>query len=291
MKDQIIRASGAMGQVRIFAAVTTELVEEARQRHNTSPLATAALGRALTAGGLMGTMLKEGQRISLQFFGDGPLGPVFVIADVEGNVRGYVRHPEADLSLNDKGKLDVGRGIGNGNLYVIKDLGLKEPYKGSIPLVTGEIGEDLTHYFMKSEQTPSAVGVGVLVQQDYSVKASGGFIMQLLPHAEESTIQQLEANLAKLSGGVTQVIDEGKGPEELIEIILNGIEYHITERRDVRFKCNCNRERLEKIVINLGEEEARDILLQENKLELTCHFCNENYCFDEKDLDRLFAKV
>ncbi|AZR73269.1 Hsp33 family molecular chaperone [Anoxybacter fermentans] len=290
MENIILRASGEKGQVRVFVGVTTELVEEARRRHNTSPLATAALGRVLTAGALMGAMLKEGQEVSLQFIGDGPLGAIFVIADSKGNVRGYVRHPEVELDLNDKGKLDVAKGLGKGMLYVLKDLGLKEPYKGSVPFVSGEIGEDLTYYFTKSEQTPSAVGLGVLINPDLTVKAAGGFILQLLPHAEEEVIQKLENNLKKFSNGVTPLIDAGKGPEELLALLLEGIEYKITERRNVRFKCKCNRERLERVVINLGEDEARDILEKENKLELTCHFCNEKYVFGEEDVDKLFAE-
>lgn len=291
MKDQLIRASGAQGQIRIFAGLTTDLVEDARSRHNTSPLATAALGRAMTGGALMAMMLKEKQEISLQLMGDGPLGAVYVIADWQGNIRGYVRHPEADLPLNEKGKIDVAAGLGNGMLYVIKDLGMKEPYKGSVPLQTGEIGEDLTYYFTQSEQTPSAVGLGVLVKNDYTVQVAGGFILQLLPHAEEETIQQLEENLSKLPGGVTKIFDDGKGPEDLIALLMDGIEYHITERRDnIQFQCRCNRERLERVVVSLGEEEAREILESEGMVELTCHFCNESYRFDQDDLDRLFEK-
>lgn len=290
MNDMVIRASGAEGQVRVFAGVTTRLVEKTRQRHNTSTLATAALGRAMTGGALMGAMLKEGQEVALQFMGDGPLGAIFVMSDPKGNTRGYVRNPDADLELNEVGKIDVGRGIGNGMLYVIKDLGLKEPYKGSVPLMTGEIGEDLTYYFTKSEQTPSAVALGVLVNPEGSVKAAGGFIVQLLPHAEEEVVSRLEANLGHFKGGVTSLIAQGKGPEDLVALLLEGFEYTITEHRFPRFQCKCSRERLKGVVAGLGKEEAYDILRTENKVELTCHFCNEKYAFSEADLDEIFAQ-
>ncbi len=291
MRNILVRASGAQGQVRVFVGITTDLVEDARQRHYTSPVASAALGRALTGGALMGMMLKEGQQISLQFLGDGPLGGVFVIADAEGSVRGYVRHPEVELDLNSQGKLDVAKGIGTGTLYVIKDLGLKEPYRGSVPLTSGEVGEDLTYYFTKSEQTPSAVGLGVLVDTDFSVKAAGGFILQLLPDAKEEVIQRLESNLEVFSGGVTGLITEGKSVQDLIALLLDGIEYQITEEREVHFRCKCNREKLEQIVISLGEQEAREILETEKQLELTCHFCNEKYQFTSEDLHHLFRQA
>ena len=216
MQDLLVRATGADGQLRVFAGVTTDLIEGVRKRHHTSRLATAALGRAITCASMMGTMLKEDQEIVLQITGDGPLGGIFVEADSDGNVRGYIRHPEVELELNEKGKLDVARGIGNGMLYVIKDLGLKEPYKGSVPLVSGEIGEDLTYYFTKSEQVPSAVGVGVLVGKEETVIAAGGFIVQLLPHAEEETIARLEKNLESFRGGVTSLIEAGKTAEDLV---------------------------------------------------------------------------
>lgn len=291
MNDMIIRASGAEGQVRVFAGVTTRLVENARQRHETSPLATAALGRALTGGALMGAMLKEGQEVALQFIGDGPLGAIFVMSDYKGNTRGYVRNPAADLPLNESGKIDVGGGIGNGMLNVLKDLGLKEPYKGSVPLVTGEIGEDLTYYFTKSEQTPSAVALGVLVNPDGSVKAAGGFVLQLLPHAEEEVISRLEANLGHFKQGVTSLVDQGKGPEDFVALLLAGLEQKITEHRFPRFQCKCNRERLKEIVAGLGKDEAYDILRAEAKVELTCHFCNQRYAFNEADLDAIFAEL
>lgn len=290
MNDKVIRATGANGQVRVFAGVTTRLVEKARQRHQTSPLATAALGRAITGGALMGTMLKEGQEVALQWTGDGPLGAIFVMADPKGNARGYVRNPQADLDLNEKGKIDVGRGIGQGMLYVLKDLGLKEPYKGSVPLVTGEIGEDLTYYFTKSEQTPSAVALGVLVNPDHSVRAAGGFIVQLLPHAEEVVISRLEENLGHFKGGITSLIDAGKSPEDLIALLMEGLEYNVTQYFFPCFQCKCSRERLKGIVAGLGKEEAYDILRAENKVELTCHFCNEKYAFTEEDLNEIFAQ-
>lgn len=290
MQDLLVRAIGADGQIRVFAGVTTNLIEDAQKRHKTSRLATAALGRVITCGAMMGQMLKEGQEVVLQVMGDGPLGSIFVEADDTGNVRGYIRHPEVELDLNELGKLDVARGVGEGMLYVIKDLGLKEPYKGSVPLVSGEIGEDLTYYFTKSEQLPSAVGVGVLVSPDQSVLAAGGFIVQLLPHAEEETIARLEENLGNFRGGVTSLIEVGKTAEDLVALLLNGFEYQITDQREVRFKCKCNRTMLERVVVNLGEEEARDILQSEGILELTCHFCNRRFTFAEVDLDWLFGK-
>lgn len=288
MVDNLIRASGALGQIRVFAGVTTNLVEEARQRHNTSPVATAALGRALTAAALMGMMLKTDQEVSLQFLGDGPLGAIFVTADEKGHVRGYVRHPEVDLELNAVNKLDVAKALGQGMLYVIKDLGLKEPYQGSVPLTTSEIGDDLTSYFTKSEQTPSAVGLGVLINPNLTVSTAGGFIIQLMPYAEEELVRKLELNISKLSGGVTSLIKQGKKLKDLLAALLDGIEYHITQEQEVCFQCRCNRDRLEQIIITLGADEAKDIVNKEGQLEVTCHFCNEKYLFTKSEVEKLF---
>lgn len=289
MNDHLLRATDAENQIRVFAGVTTELIEEARERHETSPLATAALGRTMTAAALMGMTLKESQQVSVQIRANGPLGGVYATADVEGNVRGYVKNPQAHLNLNNEGKLDVSKGLGAGMLNIIKDMGLKEPYRGSVPLVSGEIGEDLTYYFTKSEQTPSAVGLGVLVGTDeLDVKAAGGFILQLMPDTPDDVIEKLEANIGNLPKGITPLIENGEGAEQILDILLDGFAYRITERRGVEFKCICSRDKIEGVVLNLGKEEAYDILEEEGHVEITCQFCNKSYKFIEKELDMLF---
>ncbi|NLM13922.1 MAG: Hsp33 family molecular chaperone HslO [Epulopiscium sp.] len=285
MEDYIIRATDAKKQIRAFAAVTTHLVDEASKIHRTSPVVSAALGRLLTASAMMGQMLKgEKDLITLQIKGNGPLQGLVVTADMKGNVKGYPYNPVVDLPLNSVGKLDVSGAIGEGTLTVIKDLGLKEPYLGQINLVSGEIAEDLTYYFANSEQTPSAVALGVLVDRDYSIKQAGGFIVQLLPEAEEETIQNLENGLRSISS-VTQLLEEGKQPEDILKLLLGDII--IMDKIPTRFYCNCSRERVEKALISIGLKDLREILEQDQKAELKCHFCNKNYIFEDTDLKKI----
>lgn len=290
MADYIVRATAADSQIRAFATTTRELVEQARQAHNTSPVATAALGRLLSAGAMMGSMLKgEKDLLTLQIKGDGPLGGVTVTADANGNVKGYVVHPEIVNAPNAAGKLDVGGAIGYGMLSVIKDLGLKEPYVGQTVLNTGEIGDDLTYYFATSEQVPSSVGVGVLMEKNNTVRQAGGFIVQLMPFAEESVIARLEENVAKISS-VTALLDAGVTPEGMLELLLEGLDPKITDTMPTRFWCNCSKERVEKALISIGRREMDDIIKDGKPIEINCHFCNKNYEFTLEELKEIRNK-
>lgn len=290
MTDYIIRATAANAQIRAFAAVTKETVEKARQVHDTSPVVTAALGRMLTGGVIMGTMLKgERDLLTLQISGDGPVKGITVTADSQGNVKGYAIEPQVLLPPNVAGKLDVGGIIGNGVLRVIKDMGLKEPYVGQTDLQTGEIAEDLTYYFATSEQVPSCVGLGVLMEKDNTVKQAGGFIIQLMPFAEENVIAALEENLSKFSS-VTAVLNEGRTPEELLEQLLDGLNPVITDKQPARFFCNCDKQRVERAIISIGKEEIAEMIEEGKEIEVTCHFCNEAYTFSVEELKDILAK-
>ena len=282
--DRIVRATAANAQIRIFAAETRGVAEEARKRHNTTPVATAALGRLLTAAAMMSTMLKgEEDLLTLRITGDGPIGSVTVSADSKANVKGYVANPEVDLPLNAKGKLDVSGAIGRGRLDVIRDMGLKEPYVGQIPLISGEIAEDITYYFANSEQVPSGVGLGVLVDTDYSVKRAGGFIVQLLPNAEDAVIDRLEKNVQKISS-VTALFEEGKTPEDIIAMIADGFDYQITDTVPTAFYCNCSKERVTKALISIGKEELNSMINDGETVNLNCSFCNTDYPFTVEEL-------
>ena len=277
MSDYIVRGIAADGQIRAFAAVTTQTVETAREDHNTSPVATAALGRLLTAAGMMGAMMKgEKDVLTLQIKADGPLGGITVTADSQGNVKGYVGNPQVLLHANAKGKLDVAKAVGQGFLNVIKDMGLKEPYSGQTMLQTGEIAEDLTYYFATSEQVPSSVGLGVLMERDNTVRQAGGFIVQLMPFAQEETIAKLEANLSKITS-VTALLDQGDGPEDLLRRLLGNLDLEITDHLPVRFHCSCSKERVEKALISIGSKELQEMIDEGKPVELNCHFCNTNY--------------
>lgn len=279
MKDYLVRATAADAQVRAFAATTRQTVETARQNHNTSPVVTAALGRLLTAGAMMGSMLKgKEDLLTLQVTGDGPMGGMTVTADSMGGVKGYANEPQVILPANSQGKLDVGGAVGNGILRVIRDMGLKDPYVGQTALQTGEIAEDLTYYFATSEQVPSSVGLGVLMEKDNTVKQAGGFIVQLMPFAEEETIQKLESNLSKIRS-VTSLLDEGVTPEGLLELVLEGMDFQFLETRDVKFACNCSKERVEKALISIGREEIGNMIADGETIEVKCHFCNKGYHF------------
>ena len=250
MNDYIVRATAADGQVRAFAATTKELVEAAREHHNTSPVATAALGRLLTAGAMMGSMMKnDTDMLTLQVRGDGPLGGITVTADSKGDVKGYVNHPDVMLPPKN-GKLDVGGAVGIGLLQVIKDMGLKEPYSGQTILVSSEIAEDLTYYFANSEQVPSSVGLGVLMDKDNTVACAGGFIIQMMPFAKEETISQIEENLKNITS-VTDHLKKGETPEQILEILLGNLGLEITSTMPTKFYCNCSKERVEKAVISV----------------------------------------
>ena len=287
MTDYIIRATAAEGQIRAFAATTRDLVEYARSAHNTSPVATAALGRLLTAGAMMGIMMKgEKDLLTLKIEGDGPIGGLTVTADSRGNVKGYAFHPEVMLPPNAKGKLDVGGALGIGVLSVIKDIGLKDPYVGQTILVTSEIAEDLTYYFAVSEQVPSVVGLGVLMNRDNTVRQAGGFLVQLMPFAEEEVISRLEENIKNLSS-VTTMLDAGKTPEGMLEVLLSGMDLEITDTLPVEFSCNCSKDRVRKALISIGREELQSMIDDGETIEVNCHFCNKNYNFTVDELKQM----
>ena len=258
--DKIVRATAANASIRIFAADTKILTETARSRHQTMPVATAALGRTMTAAVMMGTMLKgEDDLLTIRVCGDGPLREITVTADSKATVKGYVGNPGVDLPLNAVGKLDVAGAVGAGHLDIIRDMGLKEPYAGQTPIVSGEIAEDLTYYFANSEQVPSSVGLGVLVDRDLSVKRAGGFIVQLLPFADDEVITKLEENLSSIKS-VTGLLDEGKTPEDLIEIIAKGMDPEIVDFAEPKFSCNCSKERVKKALISIGGKELDSMI-------------------------------
>lgn len=285
--DYIVRATAANGQVRAFAATTKEMAETARKAHNTSPVVTAALGRLLTGGAMMGVMMKGDKDVlTLQIKCSGPIGGLTVTADSRGNVKGYVNQPQVILPANAQGKLDVGGALGLGVLSVIKDLGLKEPYVGQTELKTGEIGDDLTYYFASSEQVPSAVGLGVLMEKDNTVRQAGGFIIQLMPFAEEEVIAQLEKNLAEVTS-VTELLDQGYTPEMLLEKLLGNMGLEINEKMETGFSCNCDKVRVGKVLISLGEKELQSMIDEGQDIELNCHFCNTNYKFTVEELKEL----
>ena len=290
MNDYIIRATAANDQIRAFAAVTTEMVETAREHHNTSPVATAALGRLLTAGAMMGSMMKgEKDVLTLQTQAGGPLQGITVTADSQGNVKGYVGNPDVCIPANSKGKLDVAGAVGPGFLTVIKDMGLKEPYSGQVMLQTCEIAEDLTYYFATSEQVPSAVGLGVLMNKNNTVRQAGGFIVQLMPFAEEEVISRLEQNVQKINS-VTNLLEEGHTPESLLEKVLEGFDIQINEKMDTRFHCNCSKERVAKALISIGRKELNEMIQEGKPIEMNCHFCNTNYNFTVEELKEILRR-
>lgn len=290
MKDYIVRATAADAQIRAFAAATKETVETARKAHDTSPVVTAGLGRLLTAGAMMGTMLKdESDLLTLQVKGDGPVGGMTVTADGSGHVKGYADEPRVILPASPRGKLDVGRAVGKGTLSVIRDLGLKEPYVGQTALQTGEIGDDLTYYFAASEQVPSSVGLGVLMERNNTVRCAGGFLIQLMPFASEEVISRLEKNLSNITS-VTALLDQGMTPEEMLGRVLDGFDLEFTDKTECGFFCNCSKERVEKALISIGKKELEEMIGEGKPIEVNCHFCNRNYSFEVQELRELLRR-
>ena len=291
MSDYIVRAVAADNQIRAFAITSRDLVEKARQIHNTSPAATAALGRLLSAGAMMGSMMKgEQDLLTLQIRGDGPLGGITVTADSRAQVKGYVNEPAVLIPANAKGKLDVSGAIGKGMLQVIRDLGMKEPYVGQTELQTGEIAEDLTYHFAASEQIPSSVGLGVLLNRDNTVRQAGGFILQLMPYTEDKVIEQLEKCLARVRS-VTELLDQGLTPEGILEELLGELGLTINDTIPAAFACNCSKERVEKAIISIGSRDIREMIRDGKLIEVKCHFCNQAYTFDIEELKNILSRA
>ncbi|MCI8578639.1 MAG: Hsp33 family molecular chaperone HslO [Lachnospiraceae bacterium] len=291
MSDYMIRAMAAEGQIRAFAATTRELTEFARSAHNTSPVATAALGRLLTGAAMMGIMMKgEKDLLTIKIEGDGPIQGLTVTADSRGNVKGYAFNPEVMLPPNARGKLDVGGALGVGVLTVIRDTGLKEPYVGQTILVSGEIAEDLTYYFATSEQTPSSVALGVLMNKENTVRRAGGFIIQLLPGASEEIISGLEKTLGGMAP-VTSLLDQGMTPEQILDYVIGDYGLEIQDRLPVQFACSCSRERIEKALVSVGRQELQSMIDDGETIEVNCHFCNKHYPVTVEELKALLAKA
>lgn len=285
---KLIRCITSCGEVMATAVDTTDIVSRAEQIHKTSAVVTAALGRLLTAGSMMGNMLKgKDDSITLRVNGDGPTGSLIVVSDFNGDVRGYVQNPVVELPLNEKGKLDVGGAVGkNGLLYVLKDLGLKEPFSGSVPLVSGEIAEDITSYYALSEQIPTVCALGVLVNPDLSVKAAGGYIIQLLPAASDKTIDKLEKSIMEMAS-VTSMLSGGMTPEEIVRTALKEFEVEVLYTQDIEYKCNCSKERVSQALISLGKEELTEMAQEKGETEISCHFCDKVYKFSSNELKKL----
>ncbi|WP_340020684.1 Hsp33 family molecular chaperone HslO [Paenibacillus sp. FSL K6-1096] len=281
-KDRLIRGTAMNGRVRAFAVRTTELVDELRRRHDTYPTATAALGRTATAAAIMGAMLKGQEKLAVMVKGNGPLGQILAESNALGEVRGYVQNPHVHLPSNAQGKLDVAGAVGTeGFIDVSKDLGLKEPYRGSVPIISGELGEDFTYYFAISEQTPAAVGLGVLVETDNSVRVAGGFIIQLLPGLSDEEITEIERAVGAMPS-VTTLLDQGLEPEEMLKLLLP--DAVVLDELEIRFQCQCSRERIEQTLISLGKHELQQLIEEDQQAEVVCHYCNEKYVFNKDEL-------
>ena len=290
MSDYIVRAIAAGGQIRAFAATTRDTVEKARQLHNTSPIATVALGRLLTGGVMMGvTMKNDSDMLTVQIKGNGPIGAMTVTADPKGNVKGFVANPEVMLPLKD-GRLDIAGAVGIGVLSVIKDIGLKEPYVGDTILITSEIADDLTYYYATSEQIPSSVGLGVLMDKDNTVEQAGGFIIQLMPDATEEVIDKLEKRIKEIKS-VTHMLENGMTPEKILEYILGGMELEILDTIPTQFYCNCSKERVSKAVMSIGVKDLKEMVDDNKPIEVNCHFCNSHYTFSPQELGQMLEAV
>ena len=289
MSDYIVRATAADGQIRAFASTTKELCDIARQIHHTSPVGTAALGRLLTGAGMMGSMMKnKDDLLSIIVNADGPMGKTGVTANANADVKGYISNPDFQNPLNYFGKLDVGGAVGNGTLKVVKDMGLKEPYIGQTALITGEIAEDLTYYFATSEQVPTSVALGVLIDTDNSVKQAGGFIIQLMPFAEDSVIDRLENKIKEITG-VTALLEQGLSPEQILQKILGDFNPEFSDTIPTRYKCNCSREKVSKVLLSVGKKELESMIADGEPIEVKCHFCNTGHIFSIKELKELLA--
>lgn len=289
MDDYIIRATAAGETVRAFAIRSTELTAEARELHHTFPVVTAALGRLLSAGAMMGSMMKgENDKLTLQMKGDGLIAQMTVTADSHGNVKGFPANPSVDIPLKRAGKLDVGGAVGKGFLTVIMDLGLKEPYNGQVEIQTGEIGDDLAYYFTVSEQTPSVVGLGVMVDTDSSVKHAGGFILQVMPDAAEETIEALEAKVAGAEP-VTTMMDKGMSPEDILEYYLGDLGLRINEKLPVRYYCGCSKERVAGALATISSDDLKEMINDGEEIEVKCYFCNSAYKFSTEELEGILA--
>lgn len=285
--DYIVRAVAADKQIRAFAITSREMVETARQHHNTSPVATAALGRLLTGGAMMGVMMKgEKDMLTLMMKGDGPINGVTVTADSKGHVKGYVGNPNVLIPANYAGKLDVGAAIGYGTLTVIKDMGLKEPYVSQVPLGTSEVAEDLTYYFASSEQVPSAVGLGVLMSKDNTVKQAGGFIVQLMPFADEEVINKLEERVNNISS-VTEMLEKGMTPEDILKEVMGDMDVEFTDKIETGFVCNCGKEKIAKALAGISKKDMDEIINDGKEIEVKCDFCNTTYKFSVEELQIL----
>lgn len=287
--DYMVRATAADDAIRAFAVTTRELTEKARAMHNTSPVATAALGRLMAAGLMMGSMMKgEDDLLTLKIAGDGPMGGMLVTADAHFRVKGYVYKPEVLIGANKRGKLDVGGAIGRGMLSVIRDLGLKEPYVGQTELISGEIAEDLTYYFAASEQVPSSVGLGVLMERDNTVRRAGGFIIQLMPYTSQEVIEELEARLAHVSS-VTAMLDSGMMPEDILAELLGDFGLQINDRQPVAYHCGCSKERVSRAILSIGKQELLDMISDGKPVEAGCQFCDKKYRFGVEEIKEMLA--
>lgn len=292
MSDYLVRAIGFNGQVRAFAVRSTETVAEAQRRHNTWPIVSAALGRSMTAAVMMGAMLKGGDKITVKIEGNGPTGPLLIDADAKGDVRGYVTNPHVHFELNEQGKLDVRRAVGTeGTLTIVKDLGMRDMFSGQTPIVSGEIAEDFTYYFATSEQVPSSVGLGVLVNPDNTVLAAGGFILQLMPGCTDETITAIEKHLATIEP-VSKMIEKGYTPEQILEAVLGEEgQVEVLSKMPVQFQCQCSKERFGAAIIGLGVGEIQQMIDEDGQAEAHCHFCEEKYVFSKQELEGLIHEI
>ncbi|WDV47314.1 Hsp33 family molecular chaperone HslO [Clostridiaceae bacterium M8S5] len=288
MKDYVIRAIDEKKNIRVFISMTTNMVNKARGIHETYPTTTAAIGRMITASSIMGAMLKNEQdKLTLQIKGDGPIGSMVSVSDYKGNVKALVANPNVELPPREDGKFDVGSAVGrNGSIIVIKDLGLKKPYIGKSPIISGEIAEDIANYFVVSEQQPSAVALGVHIGKDESVISSGGFIVQILPNIEEEELLKLEECINDMQP-ISSLIKQGLRPEDILERVFGVFNMEIVEKKEISFVCDCSKEKMAKALITVGKEEIEDMIKEDGKAELTCHFCKKSYNFSDKELKAL----
>lgn len=291
MSDYLVRGLGFNGSVRAFAVDSTKTVGEAQRRHMMWPTASAALGRAMTGGVMLGAMLKGDDKVTIKFEGGGPIGALLVDSNAKGGVRGYASNPQTHFDLNKKGKLDVSRAVGtNGLMSVVKDLGMRDNFTGQTPIVSGEIAEDFTYYFASSEQVPSSVGLGVLVDTDNSVLAAGGFIIQLMPNTDDETITKIEERLSNIEP-VSKMIQRGLSPEEILEAVLGEGNIQILDKMPVHFDCNCSKDRFATAILGLGEKEIQDMIDEDGMAEAQCHFCLETYQYSKEDLESFINEL